>query len=128
ARQERKIGAIGIHVARGITSHGFAFNVTTDLSDFGLIVPCGIPDYPVTSLALEVQKPEELPTLEAIAHQAARQFGQVFGEQVLAVESLAALRAQAAAAQVQFPAEDTPLQIPAEVERLRGGAERPIRA
>ncbi len=128
AGQERKIGAIGIHVARCITSHGFAFNVTTDLSDFGLIVPCGIPDYPVTSLKMEIQKPEELPTLEAIAHQAARNFGQVFGEQVLAVESLAALRSQAAAATPQFPAEDTPLQIPAEVERLIGGAERPIRA
>src|ERR1035437_9511822 len=105
---EHKIGAIGIHVAHGITSHGFAFNVTTDLKDFSLIIPCGIPDHAVTSLELEVQHPEELPTLKAIAHQAARQFGQVFGEQVLAVESLAALRAQAAAAPVappQFPAE-----------------------
>lgn len=123
---ERKIGAIGIHVARGITSHGFAFNVTTELKDFALIIPCGIPDHAVTSLAREVEKPEELPALEAIAHAAARQFGQVFGEQVLAAESLTALRAEAAA--VQFPAEDTPLQVPAEVERLRGGAERTIRA
>jgi lipoyl(octanoyl) transferase len=125
---ERKIGAIGIHVARGITSHGFAFNVTTELKDFALIIPCGIPDHAVTSLALEVQKPEELPTLEAIAHATARQFGQVFGEQVVEVESLAALRAEVAAAPGQFPAEDTPLQVPVEVERLRGGAERPIRA
>ncbi len=124
---ERKIGAIGIHVSRGITSHGFAFNVTTDLKDFGLIVPCGIPDHPVTSLELEVEHPEELPTLEAIAHQAARQFGQVFGEQVLAVESLASLRAQAEAASPQFPAEDTPMQVPVEVERLRGSAEPPVR-
>ena len=123
---ERKIGAIGIHVARGITSHGFAFNVTTELKDFALIVPCGIPDHAVTSLALEAQKPEELPTLEAIAHAAARQFGQVFGEQTVDVESLEALRAEAAA--VQFPAEDTPLQVPVEVERVRGGSERPIRA
>jgi len=123
---ERKIGAIGIHVARGITSHGFAFNVTTELKDFALIVPCGIPDHAVTSLALEAQKPEELPALEAVAHAAARQFGQVFGEQTVDVESLEALRAEAAA--VQFPAEDTPLQVPVEVERVRGGSERPIRA
>jgi lipoyl(octanoyl) transferase len=126
---ERKIAAIGIHVARGITSHGFAFNVTTNLADFGLIVPCGIPDHPVTSLAQEVQHPEALPKLEAIAHLAARNFGQVFGEQVLSVENLAALRAQAALAPApQFPAEDTPLQLPAEIEQLRGAAERPIRA
>jgi lipoyl(octanoyl) transferase len=124
----RKIAAIGIHVARGITSHGFAFNITTNLDDFGLIVPCGIPDHEVTSLQQEVKSPEGLPTLEAIAHLAARNFGQVFGEQVLAVENLAALRAQAVLVpSPQFPAEDTPLQVPAEVERLLGAAERPIR-
>jgi lipoyl(octanoyl) transferase len=128
ADSERKIGAIGIHVARGITSHGFAFNVTTDLRDFDLIVPCGIPDHAVTSLAQEVRNPEELPTLGELAQQAAREFGEVFGEPVLEVESLAALRAQAVAATPQFPAEDMPLQVPIEVERLRGGGERPIRA
>ena len=52
-------------------------------------------------------------------------FGMVFGEQVLAVESLAALRARMAQT---FPAEDTPLQIPAEVERLLGAKDRPVRA
>lgn len=129
----KKIGAIGIHVARGITSHGFAFNVTTDLRDFALIIPCGIPDHPVTSLkdetlALAVDKPASLPTLETIAHQAARLFGQVFGEQVLAVESLAALRVQAVAAPPEFPAEDTPVQVPSEVERLLHIPERPTRA
>ncbi|MGD0903404.1 MAG: hypothetical protein ABR924_10735, partial [Terracidiphilus sp.] len=134
ANPERKIGAIGIHVSRGITSHGFAFNVTTDLGDFGLIVPCGIAGHAVTSLknefpAREVQMPEELPSLEAVAHRAAREFGLVFEQQVLAVESLAALRAQAeaaAAAAPEFPAKDTPLRVPAEVERLRHRGGRPI--
>jgi lipoyl(octanoyl) transferase len=129
AGPERKIGAIGIHVARGITTHGFAFNVTTDLSDFGLIVPCGIPDHAVTSLEREVQRPEVLPGLEAVALLAAREFGQVFDQQVLAAESLAALRAQAetaAAVGPEFPAEDTPLRVPAEVERLRHKEGRPI--
>jgi len=128
AGAERKIGAIGIHVARGITSHGFAFNVTTDLREFDLIVPCGILDHAVTSLAREVEKPEALPTLEEIARMTAREFGQVFGETVVAVGSLAALRAEAETAPPQFPAEDTPLQVPAEVERLRGKREGPIRA
>jgi lipoyl(octanoyl) transferase len=124
----RKICAIGIHVSRGITSHGFAFNVSTDLRNFELIIPCGIPDHPVTSLRQEPHSPAELPTLEVLARQAARHFGQVFGQQLQAVESLAALRAQASAAPPQFPAEDTPLQAPPEVERLRGAVERPVRA
>ena len=127
---ERKIGAIGIHVARGITSHGFAFNITTDLRDFGLIVPCGIQDHAVTSLEQEMPEPKALPTLEAVAHQAARQFGLVFDQQVLAVESLAALRAQVLPADKppEFPAEDTPLQVPAEVERLKHKHGHPIQA
>jgi lipoyl(octanoyl) transferase len=133
---ERKICAIGIHVARGITSHGFAFNVTTALRDFSLIVPCGIADHPVTSLEneLRVQKgqhPEGLPSLEALAHQTARQFGLVFAQQVLAMESLEALRAGAAANQTTppgYPAEDTPLRIPPEVERLRHPGDHPTRA
>jgi lipoyl(octanoyl) transferase len=137
---ERKIAAIGIHVARGVTSHGFAFNVTTDLNEFTLINPCGITDRPVTSLEREVATEgsgsKTLPSLESIAHKAARQFGQVFSEQILAVESLDILRTQAKAVPSgaaedpapAFPAEDTPLQIPPEIERLRGTKDRPVSA
>jgi lipoyl(octanoyl) transferase len=123
--EERKIGAIGIHVARGVTSHGFAFNVTTDLRDFELIVPCGIRDHAVTSLECEVAPDVRLPGLEAVADSVARQFGMVFDERVLAVESLDALRAMAAR---EFPAEDTPVRVPAEVERLLGGTEQPVQS
>ncbi len=51
---ERKIAAIGIRVARGVTMHGFALNVEPDLSPFEAIIPCGIEDAAVTSLALEL--------------------------------------------------------------------------
>lgn len=112
----RKIGAIGIHVSRGITSHGFAFNVTTDLRDFGLINPCGITDRPVTSLEKEIADPKHLPSLEDVASRAAEQFGAVFDQRVAALKSLGELAAQSR----EFPAEDTPLRIPPEVERLRG--------
>lgn len=152
---ERKIAAIGIHVSRGVTSHGFAFNVTTDLRDFMLINPCGITDRPVTSLELELARGAEpgsaVPDLESIAHQAARQFGFVFNEQILALESLASLRAQAdekpanapeapapetPATDVpapdfpapDFPAEDTPLQVPPDIDRLRIPKDRPVNA
>jgi lipoyl(octanoyl) transferase len=134
---ERKIAAIGIHVARGVTSHGFAFNITTDLRGFALINPCGITDRPVTSLEREVADPKSLPSLESIAQMAARQFGLVFNEPVELVDSLAALRVLVDArpesstresAASDFPAQDTPLEIPPEIERLRRSKDRPILA
>lgn len=51
AGREAKIGAIGVRVRRWVTFHGFSINVAPDLSHFGGIVPCGLPEFPVTSLA-----------------------------------------------------------------------------
>jgi lipoyl(octanoyl) transferase len=54
SKGERKIAAIGIRVARGVTMHGFALNVEPELSAFEAIIPCGIEDATVTSLAIEL--------------------------------------------------------------------------
>jgi lipoyl(octanoyl) transferase len=91
---EAKIAALGIHISRGVTSHGFALNVNTDLSHFGLIVPCGIADKPVTSIARELGRDIDF---SAVAPTVARQFGSVFHSQVLWVESIDKLLARAAA-------------------------------
>lgn len=85
---ERKLAAIGVHVSGGITSHGFALNVTTDLRDFALIVPCGIADRSVTSLEQESDCPL---SLWEVSQTVTRQFGKVWSRQVLAVEDLPAL-------------------------------------
>jgi lipoyl(octanoyl) transferase len=51
--QERKIASIGVHVARGVTTHGFAVNVENDLQPFGWVVPCGLEDVRMTSIIKE---------------------------------------------------------------------------
>jgi lipoyl(octanoyl) transferase len=89
---EKKIAAIGVHVSQGVTSHGFALNVTTDLRDFGWIVPCGIADKPVTSLELEAA-PDREPTMEAAVNATARNFGRIFERQMLWSNSLEELLA-----------------------------------
>jgi lipoyl(octanoyl) transferase len=113
-----KIGAIGIHVSRGVTSHGFALNVNTDLEYFKMIVPCGISDKPVTSLEKELAlltPPRELPSLEATAEMVSRNFGRVFEAQTLWLESLESLLA----APQQSP-EDIPAKAPEELRKMAG--------
>jgi lipoyl(octanoyl) transferase len=89
----RKIASIGVHARDWVTWHGFALNVTTDLSYFDLIVPCGIQDVVMTSIAQETGR-SSLPLID-VAVEAERILGDVFGLAVQRVElaSLAELAA-----------------------------------
>jgi lipoyl(octanoyl) transferase len=102
AREEAKIAALGVHISRGVTSHGFALNVNTDLSFFDLIIPCGIESKPVTSMEKELGK--QLP-LQDVAHSISRNFGLVFESQILWLESLDALLGQFVGVPMKPPAE-----------------------
>jgi lipoyl(octanoyl) transferase len=72
---QEKIGAIGVRIARWVTSHGFALNVSTDLSAFDMIVPCGIQGRGVTSLERLLGHPPELAeVMDRVAQHAASVF------------------------------------------------------
>jgi len=73
---ERKLAAVGVRVKRGVTTHGLALNVNTDLAWFDEMVPCGIPDKGVTSLARELG--HQVP-MDAVAEELARQLARHFG-------------------------------------------------
>jgi lipoyl(octanoyl) transferase len=89
---EAKLAAIGVHISRFVTSHGFALNVKTDLTYFNLIVPCGITTKPVTSMQRELGKPLDM---NAVAESISRNFGTVFSSQILWLETLEALLGRA---------------------------------
>jgi lipoyl(octanoyl) transferase len=122
-KPEAKIAAIGVHISRGVTTHGFALNASTDLDFFSLIVPCGIRGKPVTSIQRELQKPI---SLEEVATAASRNFGRVFHSQMLWLESLDDVLGQAVAQPPASPAnQDTPAKPPKELREMHDdGSER----
>ena len=99
---EAKLAAIGVHVSRFVTSHGFALNVNTDLSYFNLIVPCGITSKPVTSMQRELGRALDL---NAVAESISRNFGVVFQSQILWVETLDALLGRTVGVPIKPPQE-----------------------
>jgi lipoyl(octanoyl) transferase len=98
--EQAKIAAIGVHISRGVTSHGFALNVNTDLEYFKLIVPCGIEAKPVTSMSKKRGTPL---SFDVIAESVARNFGRVFGAQVLWEETLDALLGRSVGVPLKTP-------------------------
>jgi len=104
---EAKLAAIGVHISRFVTSHGFALNVNTDLSFFNLIIPCGIAAKPVTSMQRELGRDLDLNT---VAESISRNFGTVFSSQMLWVETLDALLGRAVG---------VPMKPPVELRQLR---------
>jgi lipoyl(octanoyl) transferase len=100
--REAKIAAIGVHISRGVTSHGFALNVNVDLDFFNLIVPCGITSKPVTSMAKELgQQPSPMD----VAHSVSHNLGVVFQSQMLWLETLDSLLGHSVGVPMQPPAE-----------------------
>jgi lipoyl(octanoyl) transferase len=110
---ERKIAAIGVHIARGVTSHGFALNVTTPLEFFQLIVPCGLTK-PVTSIEFETGL---RPSLDKVMTVASRTFGELFHSQMLWLESLHDLLIENAVPPSDAPT-DTPAHAPENERRI----------
>ena len=100
--EQAKIAAIGVHVSRSVTSHGFALNVDTDLSYFNLIIPCGIASKPVTSMAKVLGKSMDM---AKVSNSVVRNFGDVFHSQILWIETLDTLLGETVGVPLKVPPE-----------------------
>jgi lipoyl(octanoyl) transferase len=85
----RKIASIGIHVKQWVTLHGFALNVNTDLSAFDLIVPCGIPDVVMTSVARELSRADPVPLWDESRREVVTAFSEVLGFREMEIATVA---------------------------------------
>jgi lipoyl(octanoyl) transferase len=99
---ESKLAAIGIHISRSVTSHGFALNVNPDLTYFNLIIPCGITAKPVTSMQKELGKELDM---TAVAESISRNFSKVFSTQILWLETIDALLGRTVGVPMKPPTE-----------------------
>jgi lipoyl(octanoyl) transferase len=125
--EQAKIAAIGVHISRAVTSHGFALNVTNEpLEYFQLIVPCGIASRPVTSIEQQWSSGEHgsetratqtqtVPAMDELAQAVSRNFGRVFNSQIVWVDSLDALLGRAV---------DIPARAPEELRKMAGEEEK----
>jgi lipoyl(octanoyl) transferase len=109
AQHAAKIAALGVHISRGVTSHGVALNVNTDLSFFDLIVPCGIDSRPVTSMAKELNRAVRL---EEVAQRFSANMGAVFSSQILWIDRLDALLGKNLG---------MPMRVPENLRKMQGG-------
>lgn len=98
-RNEEKLAALGVHLSRWVTSHGFAFNVSTDLRYFDLIIPCGIKDKRATSLERALGRTV---SIDEARERLTTYFAEIFGLDVNAV-ALDAFRQVCIGGKPQFP-------------------------
>jgi len=111
AEAESKIAAIGVHISRGVTSHGLALNVNTDLDYFKLIIPCGISSKPVTSIAKELRRHV---AMAEVVDAVVRNFASIFKTEVHEGDSLETLLGNDVG---------IPMRPPTDLRKLRGEEE-----